>query len=53
MPCSEDGKPGFKWGESGACHTYDPGSEISKIKARERARKQGIAVMFSQGKIKV
>ena len=52
LSCEKDGSPGFKWGPSGACITYDPKSEISKMRAHERVRKIGIAVMFSQGKIK-
>ena len=51
MDCEQGGSPGFKWGPAGVCITYDPNSEISKMKARERVRKIGIAVMFSQGKI--
>jgi len=38
-------------GPDGVCVTYDPNNKISKIKAHERVRKIGIAVMFSQGKI--
>ena len=52
LSCEKDGSPGFKWGPDGVCITYDPNSEISKIKARERVRKIGIAVMLSQGKLK-
>lgn len=42
--CSDDGKPGFKWGESGKCYTYTPGSEFSRKEARRKALAQGIAI---------
>ncbi|MDH7597548.1 MAG: hypothetical protein QHG98_07425 [Methanothrix sp.] len=51
--CTSNGKPGFKWGDSGECYTYEPGSKSAQARAREKARKQGIAIMISQGKIKV
>jgi hypothetical protein len=51
LDCKKDNNPGFKWGPNGVCITYDPDSEVSKIRAHERVRKIGIAVMFSQGKI--
>ena len=50
MPCKEDGKPGFKFGEDGKCYTYIPGNKLSMEAARERARNQGAAIKISQGK---
>ncbi len=41
--CSIKGKPGYKYGNSGKCYTYNPNSEASKTKARNKARHQGIA----------
>ena len=41
LSCEKDGSPGFKWGPDGVCITYDPNSEISKIKARERRWQNG------------
>jgi len=41
--CQSDGKPGFKWGESGHCYTYSAGDDASRSRAREKARKQGEA----------
>jgi hypothetical protein len=42
--CSDDGKPGFKWGDTGKCYTYTPGSEFSRKEARRKALAQGIAI---------
>lgn len=41
--CSLNGKPGYKYGQSGKCYTYNPNDEGSKKKARNKARKQGVA----------
>ena len=40
--CSIKGKKGYKWGNRGKCYSK-----------RTKARKQGVAVLISQGKIKV
>lgn len=42
--CSSEGQPGFKWGDSGKCYTYTPGSEFSRKEARKKALAQGIAI---------
>lgn len=42
--CSKDGSPGYKWGESGTCYTYSPGSEASRNAAKKKALAQGIAM---------
>ena len=42
-PCSENGKPGFKWGDSGKCYLYTPGNEESMGEAKRKATIQGIA----------
>ena len=41
--CSENGKPGYRWGNKGACYTYTKGNEKSKKEARSKAGLQGIA----------
>lgn len=41
--CQSEGKPGYKWGDSGACYTYTPGDESSMSRARSRAERQGRA----------
>jgi hypothetical protein len=42
-PCSESGKPGFKWGEEGKCYLYTPGDKKSMGEAKRKATIQGIA----------
>lgn len=42
-PCSENGKPGFKWGEQGKCYLYTPGDKKSLGEAKRKATVQGIA----------
>ena len=42
--CSDNGKPGYKWGDAGKCYTYTPGSEASKASAKKKALAQGIAI---------
>ena len=42
--CTEDGKPGFQWGGSGACYTYSPGDHASRVHAQQQAAAQGYAV---------
>ena len=41
--CSDSGKPGYKWGDSGKCYIYTSGDEESKMNARKKALAQGIA----------
>lgn len=41
--CSSDGKPGYKWGDSGKCYLYQPGDEKSIGEAKRKATIQGIA----------
>jgi hypothetical protein len=42
-PCSENGNPGFKWGDSGKCYIYTRGDEKSMGEAKRKATIQGIA----------
>jgi nitrate reductase beta subunit len=42
--CQDNNKPGYKWGDSGKCYTYDPKNETSKKEARKKANIQGIAI---------
>lgn len=42
-PCSENGQPGFKWGEQGKCYLYTPGDKKSIGEAKRKATIQGIA----------
>lgn len=45
--CRENGKPGFKWGNSGKCYTYTPGNEQSRKRARDKAVRQGRAIQVN------
>ena len=42
--CSENGKPGFKWGDSGKCYLYEKGNPKSIGEAKRKATVQGIAI---------
>jgi len=42
--CGKDGKPGYKFGENGACYPYIAGNEESRRSAFEKARAQGAAI---------
>lgn len=42
-PCSENGQPGFKWGDSGKCYLYTRGDAKSMGEAKRKATIQGIA----------
>ena len=42
-PCSENGKPGFKWGDAGKCYLYETGNSKSMGEAKRKATIQGIA----------
>lgn len=46
--CQEEGKPGFKYGDSGKCYTYTEGDEASKKAAQRKAHIQGYAIEMSQ-----
>ena len=49
--CSKDGKPGFKWGDSGACYPYTAGDDASKEAARKKAIAQGAAMKLADAGI--
>jgi hypothetical protein len=42
--CKKDGKPGWKWGDSGHCYTYTPGDKQSESRAKARMRQQAKAI---------
>jgi hypothetical protein len=42
-PCSNNGQPGFKWGDSGKCYIYERGNAESMGEAKRKATVQGIA----------
>lgn len=41
--CSVDGKPGYKFGDSGHCYTYEAGNAKSQAEARLKAEMQAKA----------
>jgi hypothetical protein len=41
--CQREGKPGYRWGQSGKCYTYTPGNARERAEARLRAEMQGRA----------
>lgn len=52
-PCSENGKPGFRWGDSGKCYLYTPNDEKSMGEAKRKATLQGIATGEYKEKIDI
>ena len=40
--CQNNGEPGFKWGDSGKCYTYDPKNKGSRRNAKKEAITQGL-----------
>lgn len=49
-PCSDGGKPGYKYGDSGHCYTYTKGDEESRKRAKQKAHIQGGAIKANQRK---
>lgn len=45
---TKNGKPGYRYGESGAVYTYTPGDKASRERAKEKAAKQGRAVQANK-----
>ena len=45
--CSNNGKPGYKWGEQGMCYTYAEGDNRSMKQAKNKARLQGLAARLN------
>ena len=41
--CQSNGKPGFKWGPSGTCYSYESGDAAGRARARANAAAQGAA----------
>jgi hypothetical protein len=48
VSCVIDGQPGYKWGDSGKCYTFEPGNAESMKVARARAAAQAQAA-YSAG----
>ena len=47
--CQINGQPGYKWGESGKCYTYEKGNNQSMNEAKRKAIEQARAILRSQG----
>ena len=47
ISCELDGKPGYKWGQSGKCYTFTPGDVDDMKSARSMASAQGTAAYAS------
>jgi hypothetical protein len=44
---TKDGRPAYKWGDSGKAYTYTPGNAKSRRRARRKAERQGRAARAS------
>ena len=42
--CTQDGKPGLKWGDQGHCYTYTPNDAPSMARAKKKVIQQAIAI---------
>jgi hypothetical protein len=49
MACTLEGKPGYKYGDSGKCYTYSPGDEPGRKEAKRKAHIQGAAIEARTG----
>jgi len=47
--CSEDGRAGYRWGDSGSCYTWKPGDETGRKRAKQKAYLQGSAIAARTG----
>lgn len=45
--CQSNGRPGYKYGQSGKCYTYTRGNEESRKRALAKAQKQEKAIRAS------
>ena len=46
-PCTENERPGYKYGEDGFCYTYTSGDEAGRKEAKRKAHIQGAAIKES------
>lgn len=45
--CEIDGRPGFRWGQSGKCYIYTAHDEDSRMVAYSQAARQGVAARMA------
>lgn len=50
MRCTREGKPGYRYGQSGHCYTYKTGDEAGRKRAKQKAIIQGTAIAARGGK---
>lgn len=48
--CQSDGKPGRRWGGSGKCYTYGPGTGRTRDDAEKLAARQGRAIHVDESR---
>jgi len=48
--CRKNGKPGYKFGNSGKCYTYTAGNDTSRNRAKNKAHIQGAAIKGRGGR---
>lgn len=41
---TKDGKPGYRYGDTGKVYTYTPSNTASRLAAKKKAIKQGLAI---------
>lgn len=44
---TKNGKPAYRWGDSGKAYTYTAGNKASREQAKAKARRQGRAAYAS------
>jgi hypothetical protein len=44
---TKNGKPAYRWGDSGKAYTYTAGNKSSRERAKSKAREQGRAARAS------
>lgn len=42
--CQSNGRPGYKYGDTGKCYTYTPNNTSSRKRAKQKAINQGLAI---------
>ena len=47
--CRLNGKPGWRWGDSGKCYTYVASDKASSNRAKRLAYKQAAAIQHNRG----
>lgn len=48
MKCQKNGKPGYKYGDTGKCYLYVEGNKESESAAKQKAKEQAKAIEASK-----